>query len=58
MSKMVTDPMFTTVVVGSASLLKADLERSGKVQILGERDALPIQPPRVPDSLKTPKKNP
>lgn len=57
-SKQVTDPMFTTVVVGSVSLLKADLERIGKVQVLGERDALPLLPVKVPDSLKTPKKNP
>lgn len=58
MSKTATDATFATVVVGSASLFKADLERSGKVQILGERDALPVLPTKVPDSLKTPKKTP
>jgi zinc protease len=57
-SKQVTDPMFSTVVVGSASLFKADLERSGRVEVMGERDPLPVQPFRVPDALKTPKKNP
>jgi zinc protease len=57
-SKQVSDPMFAAVVVGSASLLKPDLERIGKVQILGERDPLPLLPPKMPDALKTPKKTP
>jgi zinc protease len=46
-----------SVVVGSASLLKADLERSGKVEVLGGEDAA-APPVKAPGDGAATKKNP
>lgn len=53
-----TSSPFATVVAGSASLLKPELERVSKVQVLGEREPLPLQQPRIPELLRAPKKTP
>jgi predicted Zn-dependent peptidase len=51
------DATFATVVVGSASQLKSDLERSGKVEVMGEGETA-APPPKVPGTGSATKKNP
>lgn len=45
-AKIITDASVVSVVVGSASLLKTDLERGGKVEVIGgaEEAAAPLAP--------------
>lgn len=56
MSKMATDATLATVVVGSAELLKPELERGGKVEVLSNADAPPTPSKSAPGSSlkKTP----
>lgn len=44
MSRMVADAPVVTVVVGSAALVKTELERNGKVEVLGDAGAPPPLP--------------
>jgi zinc protease len=57
-AKVVYDTPPVTVVVGSASLLKSDLERSGKVEVLGGEDASAPPPAKAPGAGAATKKTP
>jgi zinc protease len=54
-SKSAADAPIAAVVVGSASQLKSDLERAGKVEVMGEAAA---PPPKAPNTGSATKKNP
>lgn len=56
-SKAATDGTVVTVAVGSADLLKAELEKSGKVEVIGGMDA-PPPPPKTEGAGSATKKNP
>lgn len=57
-SRAAADAPFVTVVVGSASQLKADLERTGKVEVMGEGEAKPQPQPKATPAENATRKNP
>jgi zinc protease len=59
-AKAVADSSIVSVVVGAASLVKTDLERSGKVEVIGGQDetAAPPSPAKAPGTGSATRKTP